>query len=208
MSSGILIAGAGGHAVEVYAELIKAGTPPHEVFFFDDVNLNQEELFGRLVFHHVKELPSLLRFIPGTGNSSLRKKLFQVLSMAGHIPANVISPSADISILEVTLGNGLNIMHQVYIGPRVTVGDGTLINNRANIHHDSRVGEFCEICPGVHVSGNCTIGDEVFLGTGAVILPGITVGSGAVVAAGSVVTADVPSRCMVAGIPAQIKKQV
>ena len=39
------------------------------------------------------------------------------------------------------------------------------------------------------------------------ILPGITIGDGAIVAAGAVVTKDVPSRCMVAGVPAKVIKE-
>lgn len=48
------------------------------------------------------------------------------------------------------------------------------------------------------------IGDRVWLGQGARILKGVTIGSGAVVAAGSVVTKDVPERALVGGVPARV----
>lgn len=48
-----------------------------------------------------------------------------------------------------------------------------------------------------------TIGDNVFLGANAVIMPGITVGDGAIIGAGSVVTKDVDANCVVAGNPAR-----
>jgi len=48
------------------------------------------------------------------------------------------------------------------------------------------------------------IEDDVWIGSGAMILKGVTIGSGAVVAAGAVVTNDVPAHCMVAGIPAKV----
>lgn len=52
------------------------------------------------------------------------------------------------------------------------------------------------------------IGDDVWIGANAVILPGVTVGSHSVVAAGAVVTKDVPENCVVGGVPAKIIKQL
>jgi acetyltransferase-like isoleucine patch superfamily enzyme len=50
------------------------------------------------------------------------------------------------------------------------------------------------------------VGNDVWLGTKAVILPGVTIGDGAIVAAGAVVTKDVPPYAIVGGVPAQIIK--
>ena len=52
------------------------------------------------------------------------------------------------------------------------------------------------------------IGDDVFLGAGAIILKGVTIGQGSVVGAGSVVTCDVPPYSVVAGNPAQVVKRL
>lgn len=52
------------------------------------------------------------------------------------------------------------------------------------------------------------IGDNVWVGANATILPGVKIGDFSVIAAGSVVTDDVPSGVVVAGIPAVIKKQI
>jgi len=53
-----------------------------------------------------------------------------------------------------------------------------------------------------------TIGDDVWIGGGTIICPGVTIGNGAVIAAGSVVIHDVPDNVMVAGNPAVIKKNI
>lgn len=53
-----------------------------------------------------------------------------------------------------------------------------------------------------------TIGNNVWIGGSAVILPGVTIGNNVVVGAGAVVTKDVPSDCVVAGNPAKIIKQL
>lgn len=53
-----------------------------------------------------------------------------------------------------------------------------------------------------------TIGDDVWIGGNCTILPGITIGNNVVVAAGAVVTKDVPDNCLVAGVPAKVMKEI
>ena len=88
----------------------------------------------------------------------------------------------------------------------ISIGDGTLIGHRvtlATINHglppDQRH---------VHNIAPIVIGKDVWIGSGAILLPGVHVGDGAVVAAGSVVREDVPPRTIVAGVPARIIKTV
>ena len=88
----------------------------------------------------------------------------------------------------------------------ISIGDGTLIGHRvtlATINHglppDRRH---------VHHIAPIVIGRDVWIGSGAILLPGVHVGDGAVVAAGAVVRADVPARTIVAGVPARIIKKV
>ncbi len=53
-----------------------------------------------------------------------------------------------------------------------------------------------------------TIGDDVWIGANAVVLPGVSIGSHCVVAAGAVVTKDVPDGCVVGGVPAKVIKKI
>lgn len=60
----------------------------------------------------------------------------------------------------------------------------------------------------VNLAHEINVHDRVWIGAGAIIMPGVTIGEGAMVAAGSVVTKDVPPRMVVAGNPARILRSV
>jgi maltose O-acetyltransferase len=53
-----------------------------------------------------------------------------------------------------------------------------------------------------------TVGEDVWIGGGAILLPGVSIGNGAVIGAGAVVTKDVPANAFVAGNPARILRQI
>jgi len=102
------------------------------------------------------------------------------------------------------------------------IGESTFINAAVSISAGVHVqiGSRCEIGPGVlimdndfHTAGDPSlrpasipvrIGDGVWIGARAIVLKGVTVGEGATIAAGSVVTSDVPPRTVVAGVPARV----
>lgn len=79
-----------------------------------------------------------------------------------------------------------------------------MINTSAN--PNAEYNELGEIYPPVYKEVH--IGDNCWIGAGAIILPGVTIGNGCVVAAGALVNQDVPDNVMVAGIPAVVKKHL
>ena len=92
-------------------------------------------------------------------------------------------------------------------GNHIKIGDGCAIARNVAIY-DS---DFHKI---VDEDGQCLnpslpvyISNHVWIGIGAIILKGVVIGEGAIIAAGAVVTKNVPSKCMVAGNPAQVIKQ-
>jgi maltose O-acetyltransferase len=111
---------------------------------------------------------------------------------------------------------------------RLTIGDGVIINSHVHIninapvfignrvgvgHHSIIITDTHEIGPsharlGRHSSLPVTIEDGAWVCATATLLPGVTVRKGAVVAAGSVVSRDVPPDTMVVGSPARVKKQL
>lgn len=90
--------------------------------------------------------------------------------------------------------NGLKIGDDCMIAPRVAIFAA---------NHEFRDRSVPMRTQGMTSKGGVTIEDDVWIGTGAIIVDGVTIGRGAVIGAGSVVTKDVPPFSMVAGNPAK-----
>lgn len=108
------------------------------------------------------------------------------------------------------VGNGTAIGLNSYIGCSglVTIGSNVLIGPNVSIiaeNHNFNVPSIPIKEQGVSNIG-IMIEDNVWIGTKSVILDGITIGTGAIVAAGAVVTKDVPSYTIVGGVPAKVIK--
>jgi len=118
-------------------------------------------------------------------------------------PARItIEPGA-----EIRTGDnfGLNYGVEIYAAKSITMGDNTMIGDMVTIYDTDfhRIDEGSEprVAP-------ITIGDNVWLGRGALVLPGVTIGDHSIVAAGAVVTKDVAARTVVAGNPARVVREV
>jgi acetyltransferase-like isoleucine patch superfamily enzyme len=120
---------------------------------------------------------------------------------------------------------------RIHTGGSISVeGPGVLRLGSGYINEDVRIGCYCSITIGHnvaiaeqvvirdtdnHIIANATherdapvvIGDHVWIGMRATILKGVTIGEGAIVAAGSVVTKDVPAFSIVAGVPAKVIRE-
>jgi acetyltransferase-like isoleucine patch superfamily enzyme len=121
---------------------------------------------------------------------------------------------------------------EVYTDFRIWINDGAHLQLgsgyanaglRLSCSRSIRIGERCALAENVTIRDDdghqviaggpaeaaIDIGDDVWIGTNAVILKGVRIGAGAIVAAGAVVTRNVPERSLVAGVPARvIKKEV
>ena len=94
--------------------------------------------------------------------------------------------------------------NKIVIGENSTLAYGSTIITSANPNGPKN--KLATIYP--KMTAPVIIEDNVWVGANATILPGVTIGSMSVVAAGAVVTKDVPSGVLVAGNPAVIKKQL
>ena len=97
------------------------------------------------------------------------------------------------------------MIERITIGDRVWVGANTVISD-TDFHPLDPARRRAD--PLAANTAPISIADDVFIGMHALILKGVSIGAGAVIAAGSVVTRDVPAGSVVAGNPARVIRQV
>jgi sugar O-acyltransferase (sialic acid O-acetyltransferase NeuD family) len=198
----MILAGAGGHALEVYDILTTQGKLEQLEVFDQDL---AKKFFNQI--HPVIHQPDLLEsaeFCLGIGSVVFRKYLYELLKHLGktHFALrgtnSVISPSAQL--------NQVDVFQHCFVGPETQLGIGCMVNTGAQVHHEVKVGNFTVINPGAFLLGAVQVGDSCSIGAHATILPGIRIGNGVTVGAGAVVTKSVPDGVTVIGVPARIMK--
>lgn len=113
-------------------------------------------------------------------------------------------------------GHGIVMGEEVFVNADCVMLDGGLITIGAH----TRIGPKCQLYTPEHPTNAMerrksierarpvTIGEDCWLCGGVVVCPGVTIGDRCIVAAGSVVTRDIPSDCLAAGIPAVVKRHL
>lgn len=137
----------------------------------------------------------------GRGASIGRHTIVNVRGHAGH---------HEESASQLLIGERTAILEYNNIragGGRVQIGDDCLISQYVTIvatNHLVDIQTPARHAPWDYSRTGVTIGDAVWIGAGAAIMPGVCVGSGAVISAGAVVTRDVPERAIMGGVPAKV----
>ncbi|MED1089154.1 serine O-acetyltransferase [Bacillus paramycoides] len=122
-----------------------------------------------------------------------------------------------LEVISILIRALIRIIFSCDIPYKANIGKGTSFPHDGLgivIHPNAIVGENCKVLHGVTIGGRSgheevpVIGDNVTIGTHAVLLGPIKVGNNATIAAGAVVINDVPDNCVVAGVPAKIIKGI
>ncbi|AXY26324.1 maltose acetyltransferase [Suicoccus acidiformans] len=110
----------------------------------------------------------------------------------------------------ISLGDYVSINHNAYLmdGGAMTIGNHVFIGPNAGFYTARHPLNYKERDQGYEQALPITISDHVWIGGDVSILPGVTIGEGAVVGTGSVVTKDVPAHTVVAGNPARVIRHI
>jgi acetyltransferase-like isoleucine patch superfamily enzyme len=161
------------------------------------------------VFAHVVEIYAgfIFRYLPGIEGLFLRSFLYRMLfSHCGK--GLIIYPNVYVIF-----------SHRISVGTRVAINTGTYVDGRGTI----KIGNYVLIGPNCVISscghgfkrldipmyrqpveyGQVTIDDDVWIGANVTIKQGVHIHKGSIIAAGAVVTKDVPEYCVYGGVPAK-----
>jgi len=210
--STLYVFGAGGHGQEI-AWVAEAAwsAAPEVVFLVDEQQRTAAEVAGRRVaLVDEVDFHADSRFVVGVGDGSVRRRVSGELEQRGAIAATIVHSSVQRSD-SVVVGAGAVVFPGTVLTTNVMIGRHAHVNAGCTVSHDSTVGDFSTVSPGVHVAGRVRLGTGVFVGIGASIINGapggsLVVGDDAVIAAGACVISDVEGGSMVAGVPAVRKR--
>ena len=112
---------------------------------------------------------------------------------------------------KITLGNRVIINNHAIIqsceGAVINIGNNVTISYSAKLITGGLIIGDDGVIHGQHEAKSIAVGDSAWIGAGAILLPGVSLGVGAVVAAGSVVSKDVAAYAVVGGVPARVIKK-
>lgn len=161
------------------------------------------------IFIHIIELyiGAILRILPGIEGLFLRAIFYKTLFISAGKKL-IIYPNVFIIF-----------SNKISVGNRVAINRGTYIDGRGSliIGNNVLIGPNCVIATAGHgnsttkipmseqdiTTGAITIGDDVWIGANVVINMGVTLHNGSIIAAGSVVTKDIPEYTVYGGVPAK-----
>ena len=157
-------------------------------YFFAE---REDDIVNQMIIRSPEWLWSMSRRVHRRG----MRRLARVVKIFNYVMHRALLPA------EAIVGDNPTLEHYalgIVMHPNVTIGSDCRI-----FHHVTIAGEFAIGAP-----ERVTIGDRVTIGVNAVILPrsdtGMKMGDDAIIGAGAVVTADVPARAVVAGVPAKV----
>lgn len=105
-----------------------------------------------------------------------------------------------------TVGNNffLNTNGKLMDSGKITIGDNVFIAPNVCIITEEHAMDVTQRAAGLEYTHPVTIGDNVWICAGAIVLPGVTIGSNSVIGAGSVVTKDIPANSLAVGNPCKV----
>jgi len=108
------------------------------------------------------------------------------------------------------IGNNVGINHFCFIGVRgdIEIGDNVIFGPRVNVFSENH--NYHDIAVPIKnqgvIKGKTVIGNDVWIGANVSIMSDVTIGDGCIIAAGAVVTKDIPAYSVIGGVPAKVLK--
>ena len=189
----ICIVGAGGFAMEIFSCIqdIYCDIDLVESVFFmvQDDDYKDDTIMGLKTIPESQFDPNIYEVVIGIGDPFIRQKIVSKLPIETKY-ITLIHPSVIISKW-VDIGEGSVIMAGSIITCNIKIGKHAQININTTIAHDCIIGNYFTTAPSVNLSGNCLIGDLVYIGSNSSLKQGISVVNNVNISMGSFVIKDI-----------------
>lgn len=202
-----LIYSAGGYAREFH-RLVTDQFPGEEIRLIDDApETVPEGLTGGPAISYAEAKSFGDEIVIGFSGAALRRRKTEMALRDGFRLYSVTATTAVIGE-NCQIGPGAIISDFAMVTADARIGESFQCNIYSYVAHDCVVGDYVTLAPRVSVNGRVIIEDDVYIGTGATILPGkpgkfLRIGKGAVIGAHALVTKDVAPGTTVIGQPAK-----
>jgi sugar O-acyltransferase (sialic acid O-acetyltransferase NeuD family) len=209
LSKPFCIIGAGGFGREILCLL-------HDLF-----SHHGKDIRGQVVFalhkeyikeHEIMGVPvypletfdfSGYQVLISTGDPKTRAKIAAELPTGVHF-GTIIHPQAIVSSW-VNIGQGSIICAGCILTCNITLGEHTHLNLQTTIGHDTQIADFFTSAPGAKISGNCKIGNYVYVGTNASIKEKIIITDDVTIGMGAALTRNAEHPGTYVGTPAKLR---
>jgi sugar O-acyltransferase (sialic acid O-acetyltransferase NeuD family) len=203
----LLVVGSSGHAHAVLS--VALATERFEIVgLVDDLLPAGQAALGYSTVGGVADAPAICKRLDvhalfvAIGDNFQRQRVSERLAaLVPDIPlATLIHPSTVVG-RDATLGAGTVAMPRAVVGAGSQVGEGCILNTGSSLDHDSVLGDWASLAPGVTTGGRVRVGVRTFVGLGANVIQGISIGADTVIGAGSLVLSDLGSGVLAYGSP-------
>jgi sugar O-acyltransferase (sialic acid O-acetyltransferase NeuD family) len=192
---GIIILGAAGLAKEFFFYIKRAKPSIKDFIFVNDLDDNQYSLnIEGISYPVIKDwkFEKKYQFIIAVGNPKIKKLLVEKALTAGLSPSEtIIDPNALVLTNLKNIGQGGIIAPGCIVTTNIKLGNYVTLNLNTTVGHDTVIGEYCTTNPGVHISGECIIGDMNEFGTGCIVRDRLKIDSNKKLGAQTAVVKDI-----------------
>lgn len=205
----IVIIGSSGHA-KVVIDIVRRESKFNLVGLLDRFRNIGEETMGSPVLGSEEDLPELIQSynlegaLVAIGDNFVRSLVVaRIREISPELPlVSAIHPQSCIAT-GVSVGDGTVVMAGVVINSCCSVGRCCILNTQCSLDHDSIMGDFSSLAPGVATGGNCRIGEYSAVSLGAVVGPSVNIGEHTVIGAGSLAIKSIGPFAVAYGVPAR-----
>jgi len=182
---------------------------------FDDFETKGMIKYDKPILGIMEDIPALFKqgafdlvaVAIGYKHRRFRKEVFEYLKSCQVPVATFVHPSSHVEKSAV-IKEGSIVLVDCTIDMNAEVRENVFLSSRCFVSHHVTLGSHTYCAPCVNLAGNTEVGECCFLGINMTSIDGINIGMNVQTAAGSVLTKDVPSHVLVAGVPAMVKKKL